>query len=595
MTKPQAELFVKSGILPENIPAVFTTKGLWEHFSTLGTSYGTLKKAEGEHAIYNASKRGGQRRVFGLPHPAFIRDAGLFIENNWASLSPLLARSPGSASTPTFGETGPRHVRITPHSDLPQIRLRAFSRYKYCLVTDVARFYPSVYTHSLPWAISGKQQAKASIRPGGTKVLGDELDLFFRNSQSKQTIGIPVGPDVSKIAAELIMTAVDENFLARYQGEKPPAYVRHVDDYWIAGNTVQECEKHLQNLRLALRSFELDINETKTKIISAKLVFADNWPFEFDRELVESLQQGIISRRRKNETLSILSKIIEETSERGDEGIVRHAIRVLDEAKMWSTNWELLEHFLAQCAVQFPHSFDYVARVVAWRSRIWSTTVDKDLWVDVALLTIDQNAVIGRDSEVLWALWLLKELKAPVPRKTSDAILLNSGPLPLALLAHMRVHKLTDDRRLKKKLVEKVSGNPIAGPFWPLSLELNHLGFGDDAWLLEALPPSLMALHTAKASIIDWEALPKVFDHDEGESKPEFAIEDYGADYAVADEDEDDGDEFLSDVASMIAAGSFLPGMNRSPIVDPLAQLGLTEIGKEDDGEDDANDRSSLW
>ena len=37
---------------------------------------------------------------------------------------------------------------------------------------------------------------------------------------------------------------------------------------------------------------------------------------------------------------------------------------------LWNNNWDILEHFLAQCAVQFPHSFDFVARVIAWRIRL---------------------------------------------------------------------------------------------------------------------------------------------------------------------------------------------------------------------------------
>lgn len=111
MTLPSAELFVSLGILPENVPP-FTTKNLWQHFAALGTAYGIVKKAEGEHALYIASKRGGQRRIFGMPHPAFIRDAGLFYEKHWDDLSSLLSRSPGSASQPTLTNSGVRHVRI---------------------------------------------------------------------------------------------------------------------------------------------------------------------------------------------------------------------------------------------------------------------------------------------------------------------------------------------------------------------------------------------------------------------------------------------------------------------------------------------------
>ncbi|MGO7582401.1 hypothetical protein ACC689_09655 [Rhizobium ruizarguesonis] len=329
------------------------------------------------------------------------------------------------------------------------------------------------------------------------------------------------------------MAAVDENFISRYPSNERPVFVRHVDDFWVAGNSQDECERHLSNLRLALHEFQLDINERKTKIISSKLVFADDWPFEFDRELTQSLQGRA---RHKNETLSILSKITDLATTSGDDGIVRHAIRLIDEERLWDEKWEILQHFLAQCAVQFPHSFDYVARVIAWRKRQRPATLDADLWKHVAISTIDHNAPLGRDSEVVWAMWLLKELNVPLPKKTTDLMLLASGPLPLALLIHMSVRKLTADRSLRGKLLQKVVGGTISGNFWPLTLEMHHLGKGDPAWLQEKIPAYLIKLHQMKASIIDWGAPPKVYGEsadgpEDGPDEPSYAIEDYSADY----------------------------------------------------------------
>ncbi len=359
---PNAKDFLDHGLLPENLPPIFTSKKLWHHFSGSGAAYGITGKAVGDHATYNASKRGGQRRVFGVPHPAFARDLGLFFEKHWAELTPLLDKSTGSVSKPIMMRAGNRHVRFTSHSDLPELRLRAFSRFKFCLVTDVARFFPSVYTHTLPWAINSKVAAKTDTSSTSAIVFGNRLDFILRNSQSRQTIGIPVGPDTSKIAAEVLLSAVYDNFLSRYSTNGRSTYVRHVDDYWVAGNSHEECERHLFHLRLALREFQLDINESKTKIISTKPVFADDWPFEFDKERIESLGRV---RKHKNETLSILAKITEVATTSGDDGIIRHAIRLIDDNRLWDEQWDLLQHFLAQCAVQFPHSFDYAARVIA--------------------------------------------------------------------------------------------------------------------------------------------------------------------------------------------------------------------------------------
>src|ERR1044072_8408599 len=78
------------GVLPENLPPPFTSRGLWELYEPLGDAYLVVKKCVGAHSTYDASKRGRQRRVFSLPHPTFVREGALFFDKHWADLSALL-------------------------------------------------------------------------------------------------------------------------------------------------------------------------------------------------------------------------------------------------------------------------------------------------------------------------------------------------------------------------------------------------------------------------------------------------------------------------------------------------------------------------
>ncbi len=222
-----------------------------------------------------------------LPHPLFVRELGIFFEAHWNDIEKTFQSSPGSVSRPILDDAGPRHVRITPHSDLPRIRLTTLSRFAYCLIADVSRFFPSIYSHTIPWALNGKAAAKLDPDWKSTAVWGNRLDFSVRQAQSRQTIGIPVGPDGSKIVAEIIMSSVDREFV-RLSGSQVATYVRHVDDYWIGGHTIDECERHLRNLRSTLKEHSLDINELKTKIISTKFVFGESWPSEIERAISNS-------------------------------------------------------------------------------------------------------------------------------------------------------------------------------------------------------------------------------------------------------------------------------------------------------------------
>lgn len=191
------------------------------------------------------------------------------------------------------------------------------------------------------------------------------------------------------------MSAVDKRFI-EISGRTSPVYIRHVDDYWVGGNSHDECEKHLHNLRLAMKEYQLDINETKTRIISMKYVFGESWPSELEKEVRESLTWS--AKSRGLDPISAFGKVVDRATRDNDDGIIKHVIRIIDEHRLWSRSWDILEHFLAQCAVQFPHSFDYVARVIAWRLRT-KMDVDKVLWTEIARLTALESGKLGRDSE----------------------------------------------------------------------------------------------------------------------------------------------------------------------------------------------------
>ena len=112
----------------------------------------------------------------------------------------------------------------------------------------------------------------------------------------------------------------------------------------------------------------------------------------------------------------------------------------------------------------------------------------------------------------------------------------NSGGLVLSFLADFPKHRLVRDARLYSSLRDIVDGDPFAGTFWPLTLELTHLGESDPSWNRRVMPGALRTLHDAKISIVDWEAPPKVFldqsgDDGDNDSGPDYAIEDYGSDF----------------------------------------------------------------
>ena len=458
------------------------------------------------------------------------------MQKNWNLINNSLRKSQSSISKPEILMDGPRAVRITPHSKIPEILLTSFSRFKYCLITDVARCYPSIYTHSIPWAIHGKANSKLDTKINFRTIIANKLDASFRAAQYGQTIGIPVGTDTSRLVAEIILSAVDAKFDELCEGESVK-FVRHVDDYWVAGSSIEHCHRYLQKLRAALREYELDVNDLKTKIVPTSQILGDSWPAETEARLkhVLSAKNG----SSKYDIVAAFSGIIDNVNRNNDEGIIRHAIKKIDQHQLWISNWNIIEHFLAHVSIQFPHCFDYVARVVSWRVRR-GLGVEVELWRDIAGEVIVQNAALARDSEALWALWLLKEINSHTPIKASEVVLKNCSPLVKALLFRSAVSGLTDDKELAEKIIWSADLSDPYGREWPLLMEINHHldGVVNET---NAEYDSMYEYYEKKCSLISWDAKPVVFD-EESEEGPDHAIEDYVSAYDD-ESDEVDGDD----------------------------------------------------
>jgi hypothetical protein len=402
-------------------------------------------------------------------------------------------------------------------------------------VTDVSRCFPSIYTHSIPWALHGKSASKKDRKTTSAKVFGNRLDYIVRQSQDGQTTGVPVGPDHSRVIAEIVLSAVDANF---QRGAGDEGFLRHVDDFWIGGTSSAVCEDKLHQLRRSLSEFSLDVNEHKTRIIPTSSIIAETWPYDLEAQLEDALE--LDATRYEARIVSLLGSIVELASKSQDDGIVKFFLRRIDVWEKWDDYWDVLEPFLAHCGVQFPHSFDYVAQIIAWRART-DREYDRPLWSDVTRNVVQAAGTGGRDAEALWGLWLAKELELKLSVKTYDTMIDSNGPLIAAVLAHFVERGLVRGKPILSELWGMVEGRPISGADWPLSLELNKLEVPVPASIDLGGPEALKSIFDAQASLIDWNAHPGAFiDNDDGfDPNPSSAIEASGSGY----EDDEEGGE----------------------------------------------------
>lgn len=135
--------------------------------------------------------------------------------------------------------------------------------YKYVASADIYNFYESIYTHSIAWAIEGKDIAKASR---DSELIGNRIDKLFQNAHDGQTNGIPTGNILSDLAAELILKDIDRLLAGVISSEDIKAY-RFRDDYRFACKTKGQALLITDTLAYYLSTeYGLTLNRTKTKI-----------------------------------------------------------------------------------------------------------------------------------------------------------------------------------------------------------------------------------------------------------------------------------------------------------------------------------------
>ncbi|MGF7495833.1 RNA-directed DNA polymerase [Lactococcus lactis] len=130
------------------------------------------------------------------------------------------------------------------------------------LYLDLSNFYHTLYTHSIPWMITGKAEAKKDRKKG----FANTLDKLITSCQYDETHGIPTGNLLSRIIAELYMCYFDKrmennNFI----------YTRYVDDVVFPFTLEDEKEDFLKEFSLICRENNLLVNDNKTRV--------DNFPF----------------------------------------------------------------------------------------------------------------------------------------------------------------------------------------------------------------------------------------------------------------------------------------------------------------------------
>ena len=83
-------------------------------------------------------------------------------------------------------------------------------KFNYFRSLDVSKCFNSIYTHTLYWAVADIETAKNNTSAAG---FANEFDRLMQSMNYNETNGICIGPEVSRIFAELIFSEIDKRIV----------------------------------------------------------------------------------------------------------------------------------------------------------------------------------------------------------------------------------------------------------------------------------------------------------------------------------------------------------------------------------------------
>lgn len=261
---------------------------------------------------YKISHKQNEFRELCVPHPKSQLSVVDFYERcketilYYTSLSPFSIRAPFKVSKYTYHKDSLHFERLS--EDATQIEVvgkeyeslksffvykdysniykfyesyryhRSEKKYNKLVKLDVSKCFDSIYTHSIGWAVIGKGAQKESLsKNSGT--FPDQFDKLMHHMNLGETNGIIIGPEFSRIFAEIILQSIDRevehklrNCSKPLQNQADYEIYRYVDDYFIFYNDEDDKIVIVDELQHALKNYKLYLNTAKETVYEKPII-----------------------------------------------------------------------------------------------------------------------------------------------------------------------------------------------------------------------------------------------------------------------------------------------------------------------------------
>ena len=270
------------GLFFAGLPPCFTSEALL----TSEADKALREIGESPHAYiqYAVSRHNNIPRQLAIPHPIPYMQLCKEIRKNWEEVNLHIGKA-----KPKFNYCHVRRIVDEPHIfEMNYLGADKWQKEELAndysigaslvVLADIATCFPSIYTHSIPWAVQGKGIEKKKHRDSKTH-WSNMLDERVRYTKDNETNGLLVGPHASNIISEIILTQIDVKL--RKAGYSK--VIRHIDDYIFYAVDEKKARGFLKDLGVFLKEYELLLNSKKVKILPYEKYLSSEWASKLAR------------------------------------------------------------------------------------------------------------------------------------------------------------------------------------------------------------------------------------------------------------------------------------------------------------------------
>lgn len=155
---------------------------------------------------------------------------------------------------------------------------RAEKKFAHLQKFDIQACFNSIYSHSIAWATNGgKATYKRFFKGGEDGTFGAVWDSLMQKMNYNETNGIVIGPEFSRLFAEVILQYIDkcvENDLYEkgYKWNVDYECYRYVDDHFFFYNNKEVLEAARQSYAYHQNEYKMSISNEKTEDIDRPFI-----------------------------------------------------------------------------------------------------------------------------------------------------------------------------------------------------------------------------------------------------------------------------------------------------------------------------------